>query len=216
MPEKRVMLMAAGGHGCVVLDALQASGIRVTGIIDPGKPVGITYFGVPVLGGDEWLGQQGKPDDIILANGIGSLAGNGLRGKVFNTWKQRGFSFVSVQHPSAVIGREVMLAEGCQIMAGSILQCRVSIGSNAVINTRASVDHDCKIGLHAFIGPGVTLCGAVCIGDNAFLGSGAIVLPGISVGNNAIVAAGAVVTRDVPCNELVAGNPASRKRRSCP
>lgn len=215
MTKKRVLLLAAGGHGCVVLDALQASGIHVAGIIDPGKEVGSTFFGVPVLGSDDWL-DQATPEDVLLANGIGSLAGNGQRGQFFNTWKLRGFNFIAVQHPSAVVGREAMLSEGCQIMAGAILQSRVSIGDNVVINTRASVDHDCNIGRHSFIGPGVTMCGEVCIGDNAFLGAGAIILPGISIGNNSIVAAGAVVTRDVPCGELVAGNPASRKRRRCP
>lgn len=215
MHKQQVLLLAAGGHGSVVLDALHASGIRVAGIIDPGKVVGSALFDVPVLGGDEWL-NQAIPDDILLVNGIGATPYSRLRSLFFDTWKQRGFHFVSVQHPSAVVGRETILSEGSQIMAGSILQCRVSIGSNVVINTRASVDHDCKIGMHSFIGPGVTLCGAVRIGDNAFLGAGAIVLPGISVGDNAIVGAGAVVSRDVPCGEFTVGNPATLKKRRLP
>lgn len=212
MHKTRVLLLAAGGHASVVLDALLASGIRVTGIIDPEKALGSAIFGVPAIGGDEWL-DQANPDEILLANGVGATPGNSLRSRLFNTWKQRGFNFISIQHSSAVVGREVILSEGSQIMAGSILQCRVSIGVNVVINTRASVDHDCKIGVHAFIGPGVTLCGGVCIGDNAFLGAGAVILPGITVGGNAIVSAGAVVTRDVPYGELVAGNPATTKKR---
>lgn len=215
MNKGRVLLLAAGGHGGVVLDALLASGTRVAGIIDPGRPVGSAIFDVPVLGGDDWL-DQAKPDDILLVNGIGANPFNNLRGRFFSMWKQRGFNFLSVKHPSAVVGRETVLSEGSQIMAGSIVQCRVSIADNAVINTRASVDHDCKIGAHAFIGPGVTLCGDVCIGDNAFLGAGAIVLPGITVGSNAIVGAGAVVTRDTACGEFVAGNPATPKIRRLP
>lgn len=212
MDKRRVMLLAIGGHGGVVLDALHASAICVDGIIDPGKPVGNTYFNVPVLGGDEWL-DQASPDDTLLVNGIGVSPGNNLRSRCFNTWKQRGFNFVSVQHPSSVVGLEAILSEGSQIMAGSVVQCRGNIGENVVINTRASIDHDCKVGMHAFIGPGVTLCGDVCIGDNAFLGAGAIVLPGITIGSNAIVGAGAVVTHDVPCGELVVGNPAIAKKR---
>lgn len=215
MSKRRVLLLAAGGHGSVALDALLARGTPVAGIIDPSRPVGSALFNVPVLGGDEWL-DQAKPDDILLVNGIGATPYKNLRGSFFGTWKQRGFNFFSIQHPSALVGREAVLSEGTQIMAGSIVQCRVSIADNAVINTRASVDHDCKIGVHAFIGPGVTLCGDVQIGDNAFLGAGAIVLPGITVGNNAVVGAGAVVTRDVLNGELVAGNPATPKTRRLP
>lgn len=215
MRKQQVLLLAAGGHGSVVLDALHASGIRVAGIIDPGKAVGDDLFDVPVLGGDEWL-DQATPENILLVNGIGATPYNRLRSRFFDTWKQRGFQFVSVQHPSAVVGREAVLSEGSQIMAGSILQCRVRIGSNVVINTRASIDHDCEIGPHSFIGPGVTLCGSVRIGDNAFLGASALVLPGVFVGDNAIVGAGAVVTRDVPCGEFVVGNPATPKKRRLP
>jgi len=215
MTERRVLLLAAGGHGSVVLDALLASGTRVAGIIDPGLPAGGTLFEVPVLGGDDCL-YQVKSGDILLANGIGANPFNNLRSRFFSTWKLRGFNFLSVRHPSAVVGREAALSEGSQIMAGSVLQCRVSIAENVVINTRASVDHDCRIGAHAFIGPGATLCGDVRIGDNAFLGAGAIVLPGITVGDNAVVGAGAVVTRDVPCGETVAGNPATPKMRRLP
>ena len=215
MNNGHVIMLAAGGHGSVVLDALLASGTRVAGIIDPRMPVGNLLFDVPVLGGDDWL-DRANPDDILLVNGIGANPFKNLRGQFFSMWKQRGFNFLSVKHPSAVVGRETVISEGSQIMAGSVLQCRVGIADNAVINTRANVDHDCKIGEHAFIGPGVTLCGDVSIGDNAFLGAGAIVLPGITVGNNAIIGAGAVVTRDVPCGEYVVGNPATPKKRSLP
>lgn len=215
MNSRRVLLLAAGGHGSVVLDALLASGIPVAGIVDPGRPAGSTLFDVPVLGGDEWL-YQVKSGDVLLANGIGASPFNYMRSRFFGTWKQRGFSFCPVRHPSAIVGRDAALSEGSQLMAGSIVQCRVSVAENAVINTRASVDHDCKIGAHAFIGPGAILCGDVRIGDNAFLGAGSLVLPGITVGNNAVVGAGAVVTRDVPGGELVAGNPATPKMRRLP
>mgnify|MGYP003705889655 CR=1 FL=1 len=212
MNKGRIMLLAGGGHGAVVLDALLSSGTHVAGIIDPGMRVGSTLFDVPFLGGDDLLEQE-NPDDVLLVNGIGANPFKSLRSQFFSTWKQLGFNFLSVKHPSAVVGRETVLSEGSQVMAGSVLQCRVGIADNAVINTRASVDHDCKIGAHAFIGSGVTLCGDVCIGDNAFIGAGAIVLPGVTVGSNAVVGAGAVVIRDVHCGELVAGNPAIQKTR---
>lgn len=212
MNKQQIFLLAAGGHGSVLLDALLAGGKKVAGILDTGMSVGSTVFDVPVLGNDEWL-NKANPNEILLVNGIGANAFKNFRSRLFNTWKQRGFQFLSIQHPSSVIGRDTTLSEGSQIMAGTTLQCRVIIGVNSVINTRASIDHDCMIGAHAFIGPSATLCGNVQIGDHAFIGSGAILLPGVMVGPNAIVGAGSLVTRNVPSGELVIGNPAMSKSR---
>lgn len=210
MAERRLLLLAAGGHGSVLLDALHACGADVYGIIDPGKPVGMSIFNVPVLGDDAWL-DQAIPDDFVLVNGIGASPRSASRRRLFETWKNRGFDFLSVRHPFTFVGREVNVGEGGQVMAGAVLQCGVSIEPNVVINTRASIDHDCTIGAHTFVGPGVTLSGGVSVGSNAFLGAGAVVLPGISIGNEAIIGAGAVVTRDVCGSELVCGNPAKAK-----
>lgn len=51
------------------------------------------------------------------------------------------------------------------------------------------------------------------IGDDCWLGGGVIVCPGVTIGNRCIVAAGSVVIRNVPDDSLVAGNPATVKRR---
>lgn len=48
----------------------------------------------------------------------------------------------------------------------------------------------------------------VHIGRAAWIGFGACILPGVTVGDGAIVAARSIVTHDVPCDTLVAGNPA--------
>ena len=53
----------------------------------------------------------------------------------------------------------------------------------------------------------------VRIGRAAWIGFGACVLPGVTIGDGAIVAARAVVIDDVPCDALVAGNPARVLRR---
>lgn len=48
----------------------------------------------------------------------------------------------------------------------------------------------------------------VIVGKNAFVGAGSIILKGVHIGENAIAGAGSVVTRDIPPNEVWAGNPA--------
>jgi sugar O-acyltransferase (sialic acid O-acetyltransferase NeuD family) len=188
---KQIFLLGGGGHGRVVLDVLLASGVSVAGVLDLALKVGDQVFGVPVMGGDEFLDRV-VPTDVSLVNGLGANPYVRNRKRLFEDMKARGFLFDAVQHPSAVKGSECGLGESSQIMAGAILQNRVRIGDNAVINTLASVDHDCVIGAHSFVSPGAVLSGDVLVGESAFIGAGAVVLPGIEIGANVVIGAGAV------------------------
>ena len=46
------------------------------------------------------------------------------------------------------------------------------------------------------------------IKKNAFIGAHCILLKGVTIGENAVVGAGSVITKDIPDNEIWAGNPA--------
>lgn len=205
--DRQVYLLGGGGHGRVVLDALLSCSVNVVGILDHGLKVGDQVFGVPIMGGDEFLGQV-TTVDVLLVNGLGANPCVGSRKKLFEALKAQGFSFDVVRHPSAVIGQECELNESSQIMAGAVLQNRVRIGENAVVSTRASIDHNCVVGAHAFVAPGVVLSGDVLVGESAFIGAGAVVLAGIEIGANVVIGAGAVVTKSVAGGWIVAGNPA--------
>ncbi len=52
------------------------------------------------------------------------------------------------------------------------------------------------------------------IGDNVFIGAHSTILKGVSIGDNAIIGACSVITRDVPANEIWAGNPAVCVRKN--
>ena len=202
MIESKIYVIGGGGHAKVVIDSLTASGSDVVGIIDPRLIVRSQLLGIQVVGGDEWRAKL-DPKKTLLANGIGATAKSRTNRKLFDIWTADGFKFVSVIHPSAIIGPEVDLEQGSQIMAGAILQAHTKIGVGTVINTAACIDHDCVVGPHCFIAPSVTLCGGVELGEGVFIGAGATLLPGVKVGNNALVAAGAVVDNDVIPGEYV-------------
>ena len=56
--------------------------------------------------------------------------------------------------------------------------------------------------------------GKIILKKNAYLGCNTIICKPVTIGENAIVGAGSIVTKDIPANEVWAGNPARfiRKR----
>lgn len=53
----------------------------------------------------------------------------------------------------------------------------------------------------------------ILIKDNVFIGAYSFILKGVTIGENSIVGAGSVVTKNIPDNEIWAGNPAQFIRK---
>lgn len=203
-----IIILGAGGHAKVMIDALLASSAVIAGVVDPDLTLtGTNILGVPVLGGDDVVNKF-PPSQVQLVNGLGSVGLPVKRQQLFERFKGLGYNFATVVHPSAVVASDVVLGEGAQVMAGAVIQPGCRIGLNSIVNTRASVDHDCIIGDHVHIAPGVTLSGGIAVGTCSHIGTGATVIQGISIGNGGLVAAGSVVTRDISDGLMVRGVPA--------
>jgi UDP-perosamine 4-acetyltransferase len=198
-----VIVLGAGGHAAVLIDALQRAGRAILGCVDPRRDsASAGPLGAPVLGSDDAIARY-RADEIELVNGIGatdcrSAPGGWRRHEVDRRWRQRGYSFARVVHPSATIGNGCDIGDGIQIMAGVVVQTGTRLGAGCIVNTGARIDHDCTIGALAHIAPGAVLCGGVTVGDGAFVGAGATIVPGVAVGADARVGAGMVVIADVP------------------
>ena len=206
--RQRVIVLGAGGHARVLIDALLLLGWDVLGVTVPaGRSSASELLGVSVIGDDRQINRYSR-QDVRLVNGIGSVGDVATRRRLFEAWQARGYQFATVVHPSVIVARDVTLDEGVQVMAGAVIQTGCRVGANAIINTASSIDHDCRIGAHCHIAPGVTLSGNVEVGERTHLGAGAVVIQGVKIGADALVAAGAVVTRDVAAGQRVQGVPA--------
>jgi len=192
----------------VVRDALESNSILIAGFTDQRPEAVANLPGLTHLGTDDTLLVEFPPQRCRIAIGVGGLRSNTLRRGLFERFDANGYDMVTVVHIRACVARSVCLGRGVQIMAGAVVQPAGFVGDGALINTRASIDHDCIIGNHAHIGPGATLCGGVSIGPEVLVGAGAVLLPGVRVGGGAIIGAGAVVLEEVPPGRVVIGVPA--------
>ncbi len=208
------VIVGAGGHAAVILDLLieRQEDVLFLTDADPAQH-GTQRRGVRVAGGDEHLASL-DPAAVKIALGIGA-GGSDLPGRlaarraIADDLRRRGFQLPSLVHPAATVSGGATLGDGAQIMAGAVVQTGARIGRDAIVNTRAGIDHDCILGDGAQAAPGATLGGDVRVGQDAWIGLGASVIQGVSIGAGALVAAGAVVVGDIAPGARVAGVPAT-------
>lgn len=201
----RLVVIGAGGHAKVVLEAIRAAGIGdVVGLIDPAPPAP-ALLGVKVLGDDDMLPML-RRDGIDAA--VVALGGNVLRQRLGQRLRELGFTLPVIVHPSALLSPSATLGEGVVVMARAVVGTETIIDSLAIINTAAVVDHDNRIGSAAHVAPGCALAGDVHVGNRTLIGVGSAVRPGIRIGADAVIGAGAAVVTDVADGTVVGGTPA--------
>jgi sugar O-acyltransferase (sialic acid O-acetyltransferase NeuD family) len=208
-----LIVIGAGGHARVCADLLLLTGRRLIGFTDCDELRRATQvYGIDVLGTDRVL-ESYSPATVMLVNGIGSVGDPKQRRGAHERLSAAGWSFETLVHPSAIVSTRASLSQGAQVMAGAVVQAGAQLGIGCIVNTRASIDHDCVIGAHTHIAPGATLSGGVRIGESCHVGTGAVLIQGVSLGDGTVVAAGAVVTRSHAGNSLLMGVPARARGR---
>ena len=182
-------IYGASGHARVIIDLLESSnGAPISGLFDD-NPAITCLLDYPVLGS--------PPEDFVFDRPLFLAIGdNALRKKLHQAYRGRA-EFASLVHPSAIVSRRATLGPGSVVMEGALVKVNVRLGNHVIVNTAASVDHDCVLEDYVHIGPRSTLCGGIHVGEGALVGAGSTLLPGIRIGAWARVGAGSVVTRNL-------------------
>jgi len=209
MTDRPFIILGGGGHACVVASTLRQLNETILGFTDPDEEASLGDD-VEHLGGDATLTDYAT-SEVVLAVGVGSSSDNARRTRLFAEQKEHDFEFPSIVHPNAFVAPEAFLGPGCQIMAGAVVQPGTSLAENVVVNTNATVDHDCDVGPHVHVAPGATLSGNVSLDRRVHVGTGASIIQGVRIRARSVVGAGAVVTENVAPDQTVVGIPAHPK-----
>ena len=197
---KNLIIIGASGHGRVISDIARLTGYSDIVFLDDNPE--ITSCGdYPVVGPTSLV--KTLAGDVVIA--IGNCA---TRRRIQEQIDES--RLVSLIHPSAVIGSHVEIGLGTVVMAGAVINYGSRIGKGCIVNTCASVDHDCVIGDYVHVAVGSHVCGIVSIGSGTWLGAGSTVSNNLNICDNCMVGAGAVVIRDISEAGTYIGVPAQK------
>lgn len=126
-----------------------------------------------------------------------------------------------------VILQGAKIGKNCNINCNVFIENDVTIGDHVTVKPGVQIWDGVTLEDHVFIGPNVTFTNdlfprskqyplefsTTLVKKGASIGANATIIAGNTIGENALIGAGSVVTKDVPANEIWAGNPAKFLRR---
>lgn len=202
---QRVLVVGAGGHARVCIEALVDSGHHVLGVVSADGSA-IDGLDVAVLGTDAdvvAVAREHGADCVFIA-----IGDNAARSTATQRCLDAGLALTTAISRFAMVSHTAVIGSGVALLPGAVVNAATTIGDGTIVNTNASIDHDCHVGSFVHVAPGVAVAGGVVVGSGALVGIGASVLPNRVIGERATVGAGAVVVHDVADGVTVVGVPA--------
>lgn len=197
-------LYGASGHAKVIIEILESKGVQIEGLFDDNESIK-SLLQFPV---QKFIASFIQNKKLII-----SIGNNVIRRKIATSINAE---YGIAIHPKSTISQRSFIAEGTVIMAGVTVNSGTQIGKHCIINTNASIDHDCVLENFVHISPNAALCGDVQIGEGTHIGTGAIIIPGKRIGKWCTIGAGSVVLKDIPDYSIAVGNPCKIIKKSKP
>ncbi len=200
---RNLIIIGGGGHAKVVADIAVQTGYNVLGFLDDNSDV-CELLGFKRLGNIADCVKYGKEVAFVIA-----IGNNKIRKEIFSKYD---LNYITLIHPTAIIGPQVSVGTGTVVMAGVIINACAKIGVQSIVNTACVVEHDVVIGDFTMLAPHSTVCGFTKIGNNCWVGAGATINNVMKICDDCIIGAGATVIRSIEKAGTYVGVPAEKIR----
>lgn len=202
---KELIVIGTGNQSKVVTDLIEQIGeYTIVGYYGYEKKLGEKVYGKEIICNETNRSRLKEIPYAFIAIGNGYY--RELINKIILTANPH-IHYPKLIHPFTSIHPNVSIGDGTIVMPGSVVNVGCEIGQHVLINTKVSIDHDCRLGNYASIAPGVTIGGNVAIENSAWIGLGSSIIQECTIGTHTVVGAGAVVVGNMPSYSVAYGVP---------
>lgn len=171
--------------------------IQISGFTVESKYISEEMDNTPVIPAEE-IYESYPPSEYYLIMGIGYRNMNHIKKQEYNRYKKMGYHFENYIHPTAIIGKSVIMGEGNNIFEGVVIQEGVKMGDGNLVYGGVLIAHENSIGSFNSFSVKACIAGCSMIGNNCFFGANSTVRDHVSISDYTLVGAGAYV--DVSTN----------------
>ena len=205
--SKKIILAGGGGHCKSCIDVIETMGkYEIYGIIDIAEKVGHKVLNYKVIGTDADIPRYAEQGFSFLIT-AGHVKENFLRKKLFQIISSVNGKLETIKANAAYVSRYAEIGRGTIIMHNAIVNAKVKIGDNCIINSGALLEHDTVIANHVHVSTMAAINGGCIIGENSFIGSNSVIVQGVSISSECTIGAGTVVHKNILTKGIYAGNP---------
>lgn len=208
MQLRPLVIFGTGGHAVSVANVALSAGYAINCFVDK-NPRLSNFLGYDIISHIDHLDDI---EDFSFAIAIGD---NAVRELVLKelTASHHNLHFPVLIHSAAVVSNFCVIKEGTVVMPGAIVGPNSNVGKFCLINTQASIDHDCEMLDYSSLAPGAVTGGSVKIGTRSAICIGAVIKNGVQISYDCVVGAHSYLNDDLSNNQVAYGSPAKQVRK---